>query len=252
MQATVQHLKVWWATYAPILSAIAYFLVPSLQALAQQHPNWTVLTGVIGMIIAHHVTAPADVGIVKNAVKTMGVFLLCAALIFAHTACSNAQLLGDAQKFATALGNLATAAQADVSAVPAADQAAFTQWTTALKTASTALSGCVSGISGSTGTSAKALACFNSFVAVALNPAALAVFAVKSAATQQKVIQDATYVQLAVNVALAIFGGTAVPAPTVGTTAAPSAESLRPRLYEAAHAAGFSDVQFEIAWAERK
>lgn len=119
-----------------------------------------------------------------------------------------------AQQFQTVLTGILNLGQADISALPAADQPAVTQWIQAGQTLNTQLGSCIA----AAGTSAKPAAfgsCFDTFAAGLTSPAELAQLRVLSAASQQKVELIATAAILAVNGALAVYQLATQPQPQI-------------------------------------
>jgi hypothetical protein len=128
-----------------------------------------------------------------------------------------------AQQFQSVLTGILNLGLADVSAIPAADQPAVTQWIQAAQTLNTQLGVCVAA-AGTNGKAAAFGSCFDTFAAGLTSPAELAQLRVLSAASQQKVELIATAAILAVNGALAIYNLATQPQPQIAQ--APSHQDL--------------------------
>jgi len=161
--------------------------------------------------------------------------LLAFLLPFGLTGCTGAQAAQRAEAAITAVLNIAAV---EVAVVPVADQAAYKGFIALAQNVNGQLQTCITNVSGITGKGAKFLSCFNTFAQGLLSPTELAQLRILSPATAAKVQLYVTAIVAGVNIAVAAFGGTAVPVPAVG--AAPSASELAP-IYREMHRAAFGD-----------
>lgn len=128
-----------------------------------------------------------------------------------------------AQQFETVLSGILNIAQADVTALPIADQPTVLQWIQAGETLNTQLGSCIAA-AGTNGKAAAFGSCFDTFASGLLSPAELAQLRILSTASQQKVELWATAAILAVNGALTIYQLATQPTPTIAE--APSHHDL--------------------------
>lgn len=157
--------------------------------------------------------------------------ILCLALL---TGGCNGQSL--ATKAQAAISAALTIAQVEESVVPVQDQKIYTNFVNLGITLDTQLGTCITNVSGIMGKSAKFLSCFNTFAQGLLSPTELAELRILSGPTQNKVELYISAVVAGVNTAVAFFGGTNIPVPTVG--APPTAAQLQPVLNSMRTAAG--------------
>lgn len=141
------------------------------------------------------------------------VVLVC----FGLSACNGLQTATRAQGIITAVLNVAAAEEPSV---PAADQAAFTNWVNLGKTLDGQLSACITNVGGVTGKGAKFSVCFNTFASGLLSSSELAQLRVLSPGSTSKVQAVVTAIVTGVNVAFAAFGGSSLQAPSVGSVTA--------------------------------
>ncbi len=120
-----------------------------------------------------------------------------------------------AQDFANVIAGILNIAKAEIPALPPADAAIVTQWTTLGTTLDAQLQTCITDATAAGGKKAAFLACFNTFAAGIASPAELAQLRVLSAGSQSKVQLWVTAIILGVNAALTSFGGTPAATPQV-------------------------------------
>ncbi len=120
-----------------------------------------------------------------------------------------------AQDFANVIAGILNIAKAEIPALPPADAAIVTQWTTLGTTLDAQLRTCITNATAAGGKKAAFLACFNTFAAGIASPAELAQLRVLSAGSQSKVQLWVTAIILGVNAALTSFGGTPAATPQV-------------------------------------
>lgn len=120
-----------------------------------------------------------------------------------------------AQDFANVITGILNIAKAEIPALPPADGAIVSQWTTLGTTLDGQLRSCVTAATAAGGKKSAFLACFNTFTQGLLSTTELAQLRVISSASQSKVQLWVTAVSLGVNAALTAFGGAAQPAPQV-------------------------------------
>jgi len=142
-----------------------------------------------------------------------------------------------AQKAETGVAVAISIAQADVSAVPVADQAAYSNFVALASTLNSQLATCITNASGVMSKSAKFLTCFNTFTSGLLAPAEMAQLKLLSPGTQNKIQIYVTAVVAAVNIAVGFLGGSPVVAPVVG--AQPTVAQMQPIYNRMSMAAGY-------------
>jgi hypothetical protein len=121
----------------------------------------------------------------------------------------------DAQRAEAVIASIVGIAQAEESALPAADAAILTPWATLGATLDGQLKSCIAS-AGSSGSKKSAfLACFNTFSQGLLSSSELAQLRVVSPASQAKVQLIVTAISTGLNVAIAAMGGTPTPPPQV-------------------------------------
>ncbi len=125
-----------------------------------------------------------------------------------------------AQNFANVIAGILNIAKAEIPALPPADAATVTQWTTLGTTLDAQLQTCITSATAAGGKKAGFLACFNTFAAGIATPAELAQLRVLSAGSQSKVQLWVTAIILGVNAALTSFGGTPTATPQVAVVPA--------------------------------
>lgn len=126
-----------------------------------------------------------------------------------------------AQKFSNIFAGILSVAQADEPALPASDAGIVNHWVTLGQTLDAQLNSCITITKGN---KAKIAGCITAFGSGLTNTAELAQLRILTPATQSKIQVIATAVVLAVNAALAQFGGAARSMPAVSTKPATSAE----------------------------
>ena len=131
-----------------------------------------------------------------------------------------------AQDFANVITGILNVAKAEISALPPADVAIVTQWTTLGTTLDAQLQICITNATAAGGRKAAFLACFNTFAAGIASPAEFAQLRVLSAGSQSKVQLWVTAIILGVNAALTSFGGTAAATPQVAAEPASRPELI--------------------------
>jgi hypothetical protein len=119
-----------------------------------------------------------------------------------------------ATKFQVVIAGILNIVQADVPALPAADQPIASQWLATGQTLDTQLASCITA-GGTNGNVATFGACFNVFAAGLTSPAELAQLRILSPASQAKVELWATAAILAVNGALTIYQLATHPQPQI-------------------------------------
>ena len=60
LQSVVDHLKKYYVTHATLITALVYFLMPSLQNYVAAHPNTAVGSLMAAVLYAFHASAPKD------------------------------------------------------------------------------------------------------------------------------------------------------------------------------------------------
>jgi hypothetical protein len=125
-----------------------------------------------------------------------------------------------ARDFANVLTGVINIAKAEIPALPPADAAIVTQWTTLGTTLDGQLQNCITGATTAGGKKAAFLGCFNTFAAGIASPAELAQLRVLSAGSQSKAQLWVTAIILGVNAALTSFGGTPATTPQVAAVPA--------------------------------
>ena len=151
--------------------------------------------------------------------------ILVAFTTLSTVGCNGADTATRAQNAVTAALNIAAA---EVSVVPAADQAAYKSFVALGQSLNAQLGTCIAGVSGITGKAGKFLSCFNTFANGLLAPAELAQLRLLNPSTQAKVQLYVTAIVVGVNIAVAAFGGSVVATPSVGP--APASSELEPVL----------------------
>lgn len=149
----------------------------------------------------------------------VGVAVLAAASLIGCSA------LQKAQTAANVIGAILAVAQAEVPAVPPADQAGYSGFVTLGQSLDSQLQACIVAANTGVTKSGKFLACFNGFAAGLGSPAEQAQLRLLSASTRAKVQLYLVGVIAGVNVAVQSFGGTKLQAPAVGP--APAAAEIR-------------------------
>ena len=132
--------------------------------------------------------------------------------------------LSAAMKAENVITAVLTIAKAEVSVVPAQDQAIYTNFVNLGITLDGQLSSCISSVSGLMGKNAQFAACFNTFATGLTTPAELAQLRLLSATSQGKVQLYVTSIIAGVNVALAFFSTSAVAPPAIAATPTTSRE----------------------------
>lgn len=126
-----------------------------------------------------------------------------------------------AQKFSTVFAGILSVAQADEPALPAVDAAIVNHWVTLGQTLDAQLNTCITTTGGK---KAKIAGCITGFGSGLTNQAELAQLRILTPGTQTKIQVIATAVVLAVNAALAQFGGAPQATPVVSPAPATSAQ----------------------------
>jgi hypothetical protein len=152
--------------------------------------------------------------------KVTSALLICVLAMAIGTSGCNS--LSDATRAQNAITAVLQIAKAELPAIPAQDQAAYTNWVNLGISLDTQLGTCITGVSGLMGKGAQFAACFTAFATGFLSPAELAQLRLLNPATQAKVQLYATAAITAVNLAIALWDGTAQPAPVVTTPPASS------------------------------
>lgn len=129
----------------------------------------------------------------RNPAIAVLMFLLCIGL-------SSCNGQANAQKAQQIIYAVFRTAQLEESAVPTADQAAYTNFVNLGLGLNSQLSTCISNVSGLTGKAAKFAACFNTFASGLLAPGELAQLRLLSPATQAKVQLYVTAAVAGINV----------------------------------------------------
>jgi hypothetical protein len=140
-----------------------------------------------------------------------------------------------AQDFANVIAGILNIAKAEIPALPQADAAIITQWTTVGTTLDAQLQTCITNATAAGGKKATFLECFNTFAAGIASPSELAQLRVLSAGSQSKVQLWVTAIILGVNAALTSFGGTSKAVPQVALQPA-----SRPELFALARRVGLN------------
>ena len=120
-----------------------------------------------------------------------------------------------AQDFANVITGILNIAKAEIPALPPADGAIVTEWTTLGTTLDGQLQSCITAATTAGGKKPAFLACFNTFAGGIASPAELAQLRVLSPGSQSKVQLWVTAIILGVNAALTSFGGAPAATPTV-------------------------------------
>lgn len=121
----------------------------------------------------------------------------------------------DAQRAEAVIASIVGIAQAEESALPAADAAILTPWANLGATLDGQLKTCITSASAGGGKKAAFLACFNTFSQGLLGSTELAQLRVVSPASQAKVQLIVTAVSTGLNVAIAAMGGVPTSTPQV-------------------------------------
>lgn len=148
--------------------------------------------------------------------------VLLACVLIMPIGVSGCNSLSDATRAQNAITAVLQIAKAELPAIPMQDQAAYTNWVNLGISLDTQLGTCITGVSGLMGKGAQFAACFTAFATGFLSTAELAQLRLLNPVTQGKVQLYATAAITAVNLAIALWDGTAQPAPVVTTPPASS------------------------------
>lgn len=154
--------------------------------------------------------------------KRLSVIAVAILLTVSLTGCTG---LEKAQTAANVISAVLAVAQAELPAVPPADQAAYSGFVTLGQSLDSQLQACIVAANASVSKSGKFLACFNGFAAGLASPAEQAQLRLLNDKTRAKVQLYLVGVIAGVNVAVQSFGGTKLQAPVIGP--APAAAELR-------------------------
>lgn len=153
--------------------------------------------------------------------KRMKWFVLVLFLGMASTSCNGYDA---AVRVSNVIAAILQVASAETAAIPAADQAAYTNFVTLGQTLEGQLQKCIAAADSGMKKSGKYLACFNGFATGLNSPAEMAQLRILAPDTQKKVQLYLTAITVAVNTAVAAFGGTQSAPPSI--TQSPSKADL--------------------------
>lgn len=148
-----------------------------------------------------------------------------AVAILAVVSLAGCSALEKAQTAANVIGAILAVAQAEIPAVPPADQAGYSGFVTLGQALDSQLQACIVAANAGVTKSGKFLACFNGFAAGLASPAEQAQLRLLNDKTRAKVQLYLVGVIAGVNVAVQSFGGTKLQAPVIGP--APASADLR-------------------------
>jgi hypothetical protein len=171
---------------------------------------------------------------------------------FLESGCTAAQVASAAQNTAVVIGKTIALAQAELPALQATGLFSAAEGTVIAGYLTTAanldgqLVSCNTAATAAGSKKAAFLSCVTIFATGLANPAELTALRVINPKAQAKVLEWLGVVTLSVNLVVTLAGGTAVPAPVIGTTPAPAASALRPLAIRAGVSARDFDRAVEV------